>query len=155
MNCEFVSNNHGAWVCVKCKYQVYAASAEHECSFGKEIKTFVKVSRHQVSPKPKPRTKPHGPGSWLHYLIRRYFKKVPSTGCKCAARIRQMNAWGCDGCREHIDEIVGWLLEEADKMKFWSAAAMLPGSKFTLRQFIGTSIRLAEGSKKRRSRSGD
>jgi hypothetical protein len=29
-----------------------------------------------------------------------------------------MNAWGLAGCQEHIDEIVGWLVEQAKEHKW-------------------------------------
>ena len=34
-----------------------------------------------------------------------------------ARRIREMNEWGPEGCRQNIDTIVGWMLEEAGKKR--------------------------------------
>ncbi len=39
---------------------------------------------------------------------------VPAN-CSCNARVALMDAWGCDECERRIDEIVGWLREEAGK----------------------------------------
>jgi hypothetical protein len=36
-----------------------------------------------------------------------------------------MNAWGPSGCREHLDEIVGWLEEEAGKRGWWNQAIIV------------------------------
>lgn len=35
--------------------------------------------------------------------------------CPCRSRAALMDAWGCDECEQRIDEIVGWLREEAGK----------------------------------------
>lgn len=32
-------------------------------------------------------------------------------GCDCKAKMRQMNAWGVSGCREHLKDILTWLYE--------------------------------------------
>jgi FkbM family methyltransferase len=52
------------------------------------------------------------PGNTLHDLLKeRHGAKMAS--CKCQEWIDRMNVWGVDGCREHIEEIVDHLLEEA------------------------------------------
>lgn len=57
-------------------------------------------------------------------------------GCRCDERAAQMDRWGVAGCREHRDEIVGWLAERATA-KGWpfahAGAAVL----------VDTAIRLA------------
>jgi predicted Fe-S protein YdhL (DUF1289 family) len=35
--------------------------------------------------------------------------------CPCRSHVAMMDAWGCDECERRIDEIVGWLREEAGK----------------------------------------
>lgn len=65
------------------------------------------------TPEPPPT---HGPGTELKKLL----KKVgitASPNCSCNARARTMDQWGCDKCEERIDEIVGWLREEATKRR--------------------------------------
>lgn len=64
-------------------------------------------------PEPPPT---HGPGTELKKLL----KKVgitASPNCSCNARAKTMDQWGCDKCEERIDEIVGWLREEATKRR--------------------------------------
>ena len=52
------------------------------------------------------------PGDVLHGILREeHGFKV--TSCKCQEWIDRMNAWGCSGCRQHLDEIVGHLYDEA------------------------------------------
>jgi hypothetical protein len=53
-----------------------------------------------------------GPGYFLHAMLSK-FGIATTKGCKCKARMCQMNKWGCEGCEENIDTIVGWLAEEA------------------------------------------
>ena len=53
-----------------------------------------------------------GPGSELHRLLGRFGMHMKK-GCACKARMVQMNKWGCNGCEENIETIVGWLAEEA------------------------------------------
>lgn len=67
-----------------------------------------------TTPEPSPPAATHGPGTELKKLL----KKVGITAsptCSCNARARTMDQWGCDKCEERVDEIVGWLREEATK----------------------------------------
>jgi hypothetical protein len=57
-----------------------------------------------------------GPGTELHKLLA-FFGVHMRAGCSCRGRMVQMNKWGCDGCEEHLEEIVGWLREEAAARK--------------------------------------
>jgi hypothetical protein len=38
-------------------------------------------------------------------------------GCACRDRAAQMDRWGCDESERRIEQIVGWLREEAGKRK--------------------------------------
>lgn len=79
-----------------------------------------------VPPKPQPPPPAFGPGTELKKLL----AKVGITAtpnCSCNARARTMDANGCDWCDGNIDEIVGWLREEATKrgLPFIDAAGRL------------------------------
>ena len=67
------------------------------------------------APEPPPEPAPtHGPGTELKKLL----KKVGITAspdCSCNARARLMDERGIEWCEANIDEIVGWLREEATK----------------------------------------
>lgn len=80
-----------------------------------------------------------GPGSCLHRILARFGVSF-SRQCKCRNRIRQMNRWGCDGCEEHIEEIVGWLREEA-------TARGLPYLDLAGRMLVRLAIRNARKAK--------
>jgi hypothetical protein len=56
-----------------------------------------------------------GPGSELEKLIKRWFRQDATESCPCRSMIVQMNTWGPDGCREHIDEIIDVMMGEAEK----------------------------------------
>jgi hypothetical protein len=64
-----------------------------------------------VKPQPAPT---HGPGAELSRLLKR-FGIEPTPTCKCRAKARQMDAWGCDECEkpERIEEVVAVMREEA------------------------------------------
>ena len=68
---------------------------------------------------PQPPAQNHGPGTELKKLLKR-IGIVASPNCSCNARARRMDAeenrspgW----CEAHLEEIVGWLREEATKRK--------------------------------------
>jgi hypothetical protein len=57
-----------------------------------------------------------GPGTELKALLKT-IGIVAKPNCSCNKRARVMDEKGCDWCEEHIDEIDGWLAEEAKKRK--------------------------------------
>jgi hypothetical protein len=57
-----------------------------------------------------------GPGTELKSLLKT-IGIVAKPNCSCNKRARVMDENGCDWCEEHIDEIDGWLAEEAKKRK--------------------------------------
>lgn len=61
-------------------------------------------------------TRPGGPGTELKALLKT-IGIVAKANCACNQRARVMDEQGCDWCEEHIDEIVGWLREEAGRRK--------------------------------------
>lgn len=64
-------------------------------------------------PEPAPT---HGPGTELKKLLAGWPLRITYTpDCPCRSHAAQMDAWGCDECERRIDEIVGWLREEAHK----------------------------------------
>lgn len=48
-------------------------------------------------------------------------------GCKCNARAKTLDIWGADKTEERIDEVVGWLREEATRRRlpFFDAVGRL------------------------------
>jgi hypothetical protein len=56
------------------------------------------------------------PGTELKALLKT-IGIVASPTCSCNKRAKVMDEKGCDWCEEHIDEIDGWLAEEAKKRK--------------------------------------
>jgi len=73
----------------------------------------------------EPRPKPKGTGDHLHDLIHWFTRQEPTWSCGCKRLIREMNAWGPDGCWKRRKEIVDHMMQEAKDrdLKLW------PGSR--------------------------
>jgi hypothetical protein len=70
-----------------------------------------------VPPQPKPAPPTRGPGTELKKLLKRV-GITATPNCSCNARARRMDeeeAKEPGWCEAHLDEIVGWLREEATK----------------------------------------
>jgi hypothetical protein len=79
-----------------------------------------------------------GPGNELKKMLAWFAR--PSDSCKCETRADTMNDWGPEGCRQNLDTIVEWLLEEAELRG-------LPSGKFTriiAKSLVITAIRRFE-----------
>lgn len=61
-----------------------------------------------------PRPAPHGPGSELKRLLARVGIKA-TVNCSCNAKARLMDERGVAWCEANLEEITGWLREEATK----------------------------------------
>jgi hypothetical protein len=70
-----------------------------------------------------PRLETGGPGTELKKLLAKIGITATPT-CSCNARAREMDARGIEWCEAHLDQIVGWLREEAAKRRlpFFDAA---------------------------------
>jgi hypothetical protein len=74
--------------------------------------------RRLLNPTHHPHEKIHAPcregtmyakREWPGIVLAMHLEKLGAkqkAGCNCPAMIGQMNAWGCDGCLEHLEEIV-------------------------------------------------
>ena len=140
MDCVFEHNDDDKWECVRCHAR-YSYLPVRQCDADPE------------KPKPPPpdpasssveSTVPaaRGPGDYLHNAILRWVGESPTEDCQCRSRIAQMNAWGPQGCREHLDEIVGWLLDEAQR-RGWRTAK-LPGARWAVKRLVLGAIRQAD-----------
>lgn len=76
-----------------------------------------------------------GPGSELARLLKRFGIEETET-CNCRSRAAKMDREGCDWCEQHLDTIVGWLREEAQKQE-------LRFNGFAARQLVKLAIRRA------------
>ena len=80
--------------------------------------------------------KTKGPGDYLHDAILKWVGEGPTRKCGCRDRINQMNTWGPEQCREHIEEIVDWLMAEAAKRGWWKVATIIPCSRFAVKRLL-------------------
>lgn len=85
-----------------------------------QVKVYARCGASGPDPRPAPprQTAKAGPGTELKKLLAGWplYLKT-SEGCSCNRHAAQMDAWGCDECERRIDEIVGWLRDEAAKRR--------------------------------------
>lgn len=94
-----------------------------------------------VPPQPQPAAPTHGPGTELKKLLKKIGITATPT-CSCNARARRMDeeeAREPGWCEAHLDEIVGWLREEAEKRG-------LPFVDMAGRLLVRRAVRLAKKS---------
>jgi hypothetical protein len=115
------------WTCERCGAVVpKAVSAEKPfagCKKGMQDLGVTPTDLVQANPR---EINVNGPGAELKKLLS-MIGITAAPGCSCNAHAARMNLWGADECERRIDEIVGWLKEEAVKRKlpFIETAARL------------------------------
>ena len=142
MPCDFQKTDHGTYQCSQCGFS-------YDAKYGPEVK---RQNCRPLQPRPikshaAPQssfTWPNGPGTILHRKIKERLGEDYEAGCGCEDMVNQMNAWGPAGCRQHLDEIVAKMLDEAKKRPKWKLLASLPGSKLFIRRMALSAIREAE-----------
>ena len=93
-----------------------------ECDFLKVRNTLVckrcgRTCNHPGPLRAKCRPRPpDGPGRCLELLLKSIGITASPT-CKCRKMARQMDAWGPDGCLEHMDQILDVMQAEAKRRK--------------------------------------
>jgi hypothetical protein len=85
-----------------------------------------------------------GPGDFLHDAILKWVGEAPTRECSCKDRIAKMNAWGPQSCREHLDEIIEWMMGEAKQRGWWKVAVAVPGSRLFIKRMVMSAIKQAE-----------
>lgn len=100
--CSFV-NDGGTWVCPACGLVAPSEAAVATCDPSRRGRARQAEANQ-------------GPGSELKKLLAKVgIQATPN--CSCNKRAAVMDARGCDWCEQNLDEIVGWLREEAEKRK--------------------------------------
>ena len=108
---------------MRCDERGYKLEDVEPCIIKRDGETLWVDEHHEKYPharaedKKKPIPK-GGPGTELHRLLKK-LGLSPVEGCKCKGRARKMDEWGPDICEDRINEIVGWMEEEAKKRKKW------------------------------------
>jgi hypothetical protein len=111
----------------RCRQRGYTLDEVRPCIVSEDEATITVDETHPAYPaKPKPGFVPTppapaiGPGTELKKLLKTWLRIEASPTCSCNARARRMDVeegrspgW----CAAHLDEIVGWLREEATKRK--------------------------------------
>jgi|GEM_PF-2749401 len=105
------------------------------------------------APGAPPRAK--GSGDYLHGAILKWVGEGPTRECGCKDRITKMNRWGPAGCREHLNEIVEWMMDEAKQRGWWRYAVAVPGSRLFVRRMVLGAIKKAERALSEQPRQRD
>lgn len=115
---------HRTHLLVRCRQRGYALDEVRACIVSEDGDRITVDVDHPAYPKkPKPgfvpdvsqkRLPPPGPGTELKALLKT-IGIVAKPNCSCNKRAQIMDEKGCDWCDENIDEISGWLEEEAKK----------------------------------------
>ena len=121
----------------RCRQRGYTLDEVRACIVSEDGETITVDETHEAYPreaKPRPSPQPpapaSGPGTELKKLLKTWLRIEASPTCACTARARKMDemeklepGW----CAAHLDEIVGWLREEAAKrgLPFIGAAGKL------------------------------
>ncbi len=110
-----------------------------ECGFqSTKVKTFpfwCRCGRHYTTEASEPVTPANAqhlgrPGTELKKLLASMGISVGD--CRaCDERVIQMDRWGVEGCREHFDEIRGWLVESQAKTSWQTKAEAVGRSALT------------------------
>ena len=81
-----------------------------------------------------------GVGTELKKLLE-WFGKYTDAGCSCVKHAMIMDSNGVQWCEDNIDTIVGWLAEEASKMKVIGFTLdNVPGFEWSARKLVERSI---------------
>ena len=103
---------HRSHLAARCRERGYTLDEVRACIVSENGEQITVDETHAAYPREaKPQS---GPGTELKKLL----AKVGITAtpnCSCNARALTMDAKGCEWCEAHLDEIVGWLREEATK----------------------------------------
>jgi hypothetical protein len=115
--CQWVDSG-AEWTCSQCGATVPKSVVPNvpfaACRVGAE-KNDVPFRAMAMTPMVRPgipRRSLSGPGTELKKMLAKFGLKA-TPGCQCNQRMMTMNHWGCDECERRLDEIVGWLREEA------------------------------------------
>ena len=112
------ADNSDHWKCERCNAivpkSVSATRPFAGCKQG--MKDLGVTPTDLVLAQPRFNIPKDGPGTELKEMLSWLGIKAAPT-CSCNQRAAQMNIWGADECERRLDEIVGWLREEAAKRK--------------------------------------
>ena len=108
--CDFSADD---MKCSRCGFVGPTRDARRVCSTA--VRGFVSLASPAIKAADTPPPPPtQGPGTELKKLLSRV-GITASPDCSCNARARLMDERGIEWCEQNIDEIVGWLREEASK----------------------------------------
>lgn len=82
-----------------------------------------------------------GPGTELKKLLSWF--SLPTADCQCETHAQIMNIWGPAKCREELETIIEWVVEEAEQQNYPSG----PITRLAIKAIVKQAIRNAEQRK--------
>lgn len=126
----------------RCRERGYTLDEVRPCIVSQDGDRIVVDESHPAFPS-RPKTPPtppaSGPGAELKKLLARWLGIHAQPNCTCNAHAAQMDEWGPDECERRLDEIVGWLEEQA-------RGRGLPFVRFAAQQVVKLAIRRARAA---------
>lgn len=105
------------WRCDRCGMEVSKEIAPQKpfagCHAGMRAAGVAPTDLIPAKPREAPKD---GPGTELKKMLA-WLGITATEGCACNARAAAMNLMGADACEERLEEIVGWLREEANRRR--------------------------------------
>ncbi len=156
-HCEFEPDGTG-WTCRLCGWQD-RPHPKHPRKTPTVKNCPAKRSPSLPNKKPSgpPPPIPPGAGTHLHRLLKTITGENINPGCGCSSRIAEMNACGPGWCRDNVEQIVDWLIEEVERRLKAAEDAQesagwrlrlgglnLPGRRLLLRRLVLVAVRWAE-----------
>jgi len=112
---------HCSHLAARCRQRGYTMDEVRACIVSKDGDQITVDETHAAYPRvPKPQPAPQppaparGPGTELKKLLK-LVGITATPNCSCNARAAKMDQEGVEWSEAHLDEIVGWLREEATK----------------------------------------
>ncbi len=114
---------HSKHLAARCRERGYTLDEVRACIVSEDGDKIIVDETHPAYPRARvaasnaPPAPTHGPGTELKKLLKK-IGITASPNCSCNARARRMDveeAREPGWCEAHLDEIVGWLREEASK----------------------------------------
>ncbi len=112
---------HRKHLAARCRQRGYTMDEVRACIVSEDGDTITVDETHtayprvpKAQPAPQPPAPARGPGTELKKLLK-LVGITATPNCSCNARAAKMDQEGVEWCEAHLDEIVGWLREEATK----------------------------------------
>ena len=137
--CSFELQADGTGKCPRCDAVAARLPAFRECGHP------ALPERPPIRGEPIVPVQSGGPGTELMAILSGMGINADETGCKCRSRAAALDTYGGAWARQNLEEIVDWLVEEAERRKWPLGNRWVKrGARVLARRLILLAIRRAE-----------